>query len=179
VSASIDCTVKIWDTSTGSLQQIIEGNGVLIRPIAFSHDSKLLASTSGDRTVKIWDTSTGSLQQLVEVNEYISGLLLDSTISSLITNMGYIRVDRDGRTTLSNSSQDGSSNNNPKGLGISGSWITLNAQNLLRLPPGFRTVAYNISPSMSIAAVGCLSGKVFLINFSLADFKLYFGQLQI
>ncbi|RYP27024.1 hypothetical protein DL768_011361 [Monosporascus sp. mg162] len=37
-----------------------------VRSVAFSHDSKLLASGSSDKTIKIWDAATGSLQQTLE-----------------------------------------------------------------------------------------------------------------
>ncbi|RYP43265.1 hypothetical protein DL768_010007 [Monosporascus sp. mg162] len=59
-------TVKIWDTATGYLQQTLEGHSDSVLSVAFSHDSKLLASGSYDKTVKIWDTATGFLQQTFE-----------------------------------------------------------------------------------------------------------------
>ncbi|OBT40523.1 hypothetical protein VE00_09007 [Pseudogymnoascus sp. WSF 3629] len=34
--------------------------------VAFSHDSRLLASASDDNTVKVWDAATGTLQQTLE-----------------------------------------------------------------------------------------------------------------
>jgi len=65
-SASYDKTVRIWDVSTGSLQQTLEGHSDEVTSVTFSHDSKLLASASYDKTVRIWDVGIGSLQQTLE-----------------------------------------------------------------------------------------------------------------
>ncbi|KAG9227960.1 hypothetical protein BJ875DRAFT_490520 [Amylocarpus encephaloides] len=67
-SASGDMTVKIWDASTGSLQQTLDSYSCIVRSITFSHDSKLLVLASEDKTVKIWDAGTGSLQQTLEAH---------------------------------------------------------------------------------------------------------------
>jgi WD40 repeat protein len=166
-SASRDNTVKIWDTSTGSLQQTLEGHSDWVTSVAFSHDSKLLASASRDKTVKIWDTSTGSLQQTVRVNSYIWTLLFDSTDSSLITDIGLIKVNKTELASLSNSFQKGSGKSNYEGLSVSGSWVVWNAQNLLWLPPNYRGPDIAVSPSCSTVAIGCQSGKVVVIGFSL------------
>ncbi|RYP09775.1 hypothetical protein DL765_008331 [Monosporascus sp. GIB2] len=49
--------------------QTLEGHKDSVLSVAFSHDSKLLASGSDDWTIKIWDTATGSLQQTLEGHE--------------------------------------------------------------------------------------------------------------
>jgi WD40 repeat protein len=51
--SSYDKTARIWDTSTGSLQQTLKGYNSKVMSIVFSHDSKLLALALNDRTVKI------------------------------------------------------------------------------------------------------------------------------
>jgi WD40 repeat protein len=174
-SASGDKTVKIWDTSTGSLQQTLEGHSDWVKSIAFSHDSKLLASASGDKTVKIWDTSTGSLQQTVAVNTYITSLSFDSTDSNLLMNGGSIKVDRTGLLSRSEHPQEGRDEGGRQRLGISRSWVTWNTQNLLWLPPDYRARKFDISPSGSIVAGGCSTGKVFIIGFLLANLMQHFG----
>ena len=148
--------------------QTLEGHSGWVWSVAFSHDSKLLASASYDQTVKIWDASTGSCQQTVAVNPYVTNLSFDSIYSNLFTNVGGIKVDRTGLLTMSEYPQEGGSKGDRQGLGISGSWVTWNADNLLWLPPDYRAAWYNISPSRSIVAGGCTSGKVFIIGFSLA-----------
>jgi WD40 repeat protein len=177
-SASADETVKIWHTSTGSLQHTLEGHGDSVNSVAFSHDSKLLASASDDETVKIWDTSTGSCHQTVVANTYVTSLSFDSIDSNLLMNDGgSIKVDRTRLLTRPEHPQEGRDKSDRQGLGISGSWVTWDTQNLLWLPPDYRAVSYNISPSRSIVADGCSSGKVFIIGFSLANLTQHFRQL--
>ncbi|KAF2721604.1 WD40 repeat-like protein [Polychaeton citri CBS 116435] len=75
-SASWDCTIKIWDVSSGACLQTLEGHSDGVTSVAFSPDSSLLASASAsllasasaswDRTVKIWDVSSGTCLQTLE-----------------------------------------------------------------------------------------------------------------
>ena len=46
--------------------QTLEGHSDSVHSVAFSHDSKLLASASNDKTIKIWGASTGVCQQTLE-----------------------------------------------------------------------------------------------------------------
>ena len=50
--------IFIWDTRTGSLQHTIEGREDLASSLAFSPDSKMLAS--GHATIRLWNVETGS-----------------------------------------------------------------------------------------------------------------------
>jgi hypothetical protein len=167
-SGSSDKTVKVWDAATGSLQQTLKGHGSSVRSVAFSHDSKLLASGSGDGTIKVWDVATGSLQQTIAIYDSFTSLSFDVSDSTLVTNMGRIRVDRTGLPALSKSYQEARGKSDYQGLGISESWITWNAQNFLWLPPDYRDSRSDLSLSGSRVALGCRSGKVSVIGFSLA-----------
>ncbi|KAF3927234.1 hypothetical protein ABW20_dc0106818 [Dactylellina cionopaga] len=53
---------KIW----GPLMQTLEGHSDFVTSVAFSPDSKQLASSSSDTTVKLWDTVSGTLLQTLE-----------------------------------------------------------------------------------------------------------------
>src|SRR6266536_872884 len=165
-SASSDRTVKVWDAATGSLQQTLEGHSDKVNSVAFSHDSKLLASASYDHTIKVWDTVTCSCRQTITTSAYITSLLFDSRNLNLLTNIGCIKVDRPVLPPLSKSSQEAGSKGDRQGWGISGSWVTWNTQNMLWLPPDYRAVTSDISLSGSTVAIGCGSGKVFVIGFS-------------
>jgi WD40 repeat protein len=147
------------------LQTLEHSSGV--NSVAFSHDSKLLASASCDKTVKVWDAATGTLQQTLTVGSYVGSLLFDNTNSILVTNIGYFKLDRTTNLPLSTSSREISSRSHCKGLSISGSWVLWNGQNLLWLPPDFRATTSVISHTGSILAIGCQSGKVFIIGINI------------
>ncbi|KXX78527.1 Vegetative incompatibility protein HET-E-1 [Madurella mycetomatis] len=46
--------------------QTLEGHSDWVRSVAFSPDSRLIASGSADKTIKIWDTATGRCTQTLE-----------------------------------------------------------------------------------------------------------------
>ncbi|CAI7596028.1 unnamed protein product [Penicillium pancosmium] len=58
-SASIDKTVRIWDSVTGRSISTLEGHSGWVTSIAWSPDGSQLASASGDQSVRIWDPATG------------------------------------------------------------------------------------------------------------------------
>ncbi|KFY92530.1 hypothetical protein V498_04889 [Pseudogymnoascus sp. VKM F-4517 (FW-2822)] len=173
-SASANNTVKVWDVATGTLQQTLEGHSDAVNSVAFSHNSKLLASASADNTVKVWDVATGTLQQTLEVNNYISTVSFDITNSILITNIGCLKVNTNRFLTLPASSQDVGGKSDRKGLGISGHWVIWNDENLLWLPPGFRGYS-SISYTGSTLAIGCSTGKVFVIGVSINIIRSYYS----
>ncbi|RYP77860.1 hypothetical protein DL771_000957 [Monosporascus sp. 5C6A] len=54
------------DDTAWRLRQTLKGHEDSVLSVAFSHDSKLLASGSSDDTVRLWDTATGQLRQTFE-----------------------------------------------------------------------------------------------------------------
>jgi COMPASS component SWD3 len=71
-----DATIKIWDATTGALAQTLEGHLAGISAIAWSPDSKVLASGSDDKLIRLWDVTTGKCMPtpLVGHHNYIYSL---------------------------------------------------------------------------------------------------------
>ena len=59
VSASGDCTLKLWEVETGKEIRTLRGHTNKIISCAFSPDRKLIVSASDDCTLKFWETDTG------------------------------------------------------------------------------------------------------------------------
>jgi WD40 repeat protein len=59
-SASVDETVRLWDSATGAARRTLEGHSGSVYAVAFSPDGKMLASASNDKTVRLWDSATGT-----------------------------------------------------------------------------------------------------------------------
>ena len=60
-SASIDCTIKVWNLSNLQLIRTLTAHKNSVESVIFSHDGRWLASASDDNTIKLWDASTGDL----------------------------------------------------------------------------------------------------------------------
>jgi WD40 repeat protein len=76
ISASSDCTIKIWDLSSGKVLQTLEGHQGWVNSILV-FGGKLI-SASDDRTIKIWDLSSGKvLQTLDDHRDMVTSILVD------------------------------------------------------------------------------------------------------
>jgi WD40 repeat protein len=49
--------VTLWDISSGTEIGALKGHGKGVTQVAFSHDGRLLASSSSDHTIRIWDVA--------------------------------------------------------------------------------------------------------------------------
>ena len=54
-------TLRLWDVKTGDHLKTLNGHEGAVWSVAFSPDSKTLASGGSDRTVRLWDVKTGKL----------------------------------------------------------------------------------------------------------------------
>jgi WD40 repeat protein len=57
-SASLDGTVRLWNTTTGDEARTLKGHASAVMAVTFSPDGSRLASASSDRTVKVWSVMT-------------------------------------------------------------------------------------------------------------------------
>ncbi|KAH3756319.1 Apolipoprotein A-IV [Pelomyxa schiedti] len=60
-TASFDCSVKLWDVSTGTCLHTLARHAEPVYAIGFSPNGEFLASGSFDRCIHIWSTKTGNL----------------------------------------------------------------------------------------------------------------------
>ncbi|MBM4258915.1 MAG: hypothetical protein FJ147_23805 [Deltaproteobacteria bacterium] len=58
-AGSEDRCIRIWNITTGDLEQLLEGHQSSVRSVAWSPDGSRLASGSDDQTVRVWEVSSG------------------------------------------------------------------------------------------------------------------------
>lgn len=59
LATASDRDIIIWDVENGLLLKVLKGHADVVRSVAFSPITNLLASSSLDKTIKIWDTYSG------------------------------------------------------------------------------------------------------------------------
>ena len=75
LASESDETIQIWDMNTFEEIKTLRGHSKLVLSIAFSPDSRYLASGSSDNTVKIWDMDTfKELKTLRGYAEWVSSV---------------------------------------------------------------------------------------------------------
>lgn len=77
-SAGDDCTVRLWDVSTGELQLCLKGHRAYITAVRFSPDGQTLVSIDRNGSAIMWETATGQIVQRCEH----PGSLLSMSVSS-------------------------------------------------------------------------------------------------
>ena len=155
-SGSKDDTVRLWETATGALQRILEGQLGWIETIAFSPDGKQLASGSDNNTVRLWETATGILLRNFDVNT-VRELAFAADGSYIQTNCGQIQRLTDSIRTQTELIL-------PTGWTINRDWLVRDNRKMLRLPSSFR---YSRKAQRDcLFAFGHESGEITLLNLS-------------
>ncbi|XP_063722345.1 WD repeat-containing protein 48-like [Symsagittifera roscoffensis] len=70
VSASSDCTVKVWNVSRGFCMSTLRTHKDYVKCLAYGRDRELVASAGFDRQIFLWDV--GKLLQLTATNNTIN-----------------------------------------------------------------------------------------------------------
>ena len=58
LASGSDTIVRIWNTTTGELEDELEGHTDHVRSVAFSHNGHLIVSGGSDKTIRVWNTAT-------------------------------------------------------------------------------------------------------------------------
>jgi WD40 repeat protein len=66
VSASDDCTLRIWDLASGATLRTLEGHTHWVIAVAITPDGQRAVSASCDRTLRIWDIASGATLRTLE-----------------------------------------------------------------------------------------------------------------
>ncbi|KAG9064399.1 hypothetical protein KI688_003587 [Linnemannia hyalina] len=79
-----DKFVTVWDIGTGQARVVLRGHTVRVKTLAFSADSRWIATGSDDRTVRLWDARSGILDRVLEGHTWIVDCLAFSSDSRQI-----------------------------------------------------------------------------------------------
>jgi WD40 repeat protein len=180
--------ISIYDMETGGYVTSLarRGDGDL-STIACSRDSRLIATGWTNNTIVIFNAETGPIEQTFKVGARPYNVSFDVTSSHLLTELGSIELaapagfdsegSSEGQTGYEAEPESREAVMLCRGCGLSlvNSWITWNRNNALWLPPDYRPYCLDASSSGSsseapltatMIAIGCLSGRVFVIGFS-------------
>ncbi|KAL4976608.1 hypothetical protein BDW66DRAFT_166394 [Aspergillus desertorum] len=123
--------IQRWDLDTETPRQTLTHKAGMVIKVAFSSDSKLLASFY---KIIVWDWATGSALRTFTPEAKVTDLSFCSEDNFLTTGQEVFPVNDLGTAPPPEEQ--------PRwGFSLNGSWITRNGSNFLWLPPEYRAVA--------------------------------------
>jgi len=69
-----DYAVRLWDSSSGEVRQVLRGHEHDVNALAFSPDGRLFASGDAQGITRLWDVATGELLQVLDQGWGVYGL---------------------------------------------------------------------------------------------------------
>lgn len=92
VTSVADETVRLWDTKTGALKQMLKCHTGRVSSVTFSHDGQRVVSASFDGTARLCDAETGALQQTLDIGNITNTTLFSFVDLNLITELCWITI---------------------------------------------------------------------------------------
>lgn len=155
IASVADDDSRVWSIITGECVQILENPKPFYHSVAFSHDSSLVAATFGG-TIQLWLSDTGECVHEFHTHKdhFLPGVSFALDNFHLLTPVGIF-------TTV-----EGEYSFRAEGYGfnVDRSWITWNGNKLLWVPSDYRS--HVTAVNKSTVAVGCTSGRVWIMRFS-------------
>jgi len=93
VSGSKDCTVRVWDVSTGDCLYIFTGHTASVYSVSYSPQGNVVASRGGDRIIRLWGLEDADHRSI----SYESGLIEDMAFSPKGDSVAFGSKDRNVR----------------------------------------------------------------------------------
>ncbi|RHZ59243.1 uncharacterized protein CDV56_102161 [Aspergillus thermomutatus] len=85
-SASVDCTLRLWNTELGHCLHVLKGHTSSISRIVTTHNRLILASLSVDRNIRLWNAeSEACLHTLTGHTGYVEGAAFSKDDTILAT----------------------------------------------------------------------------------------------
>jgi eukaryotic-like serine/threonine-protein kinase len=86
VTASVDQSARVWDTTTGRQMLLLSGHSDGLRSVAFSPDGLKIVTGSRDKTARVWDAQTGrELMRLEGHTEWVTSAAFSPDGRRIIT----------------------------------------------------------------------------------------------
>ncbi|KAL2847067.1 hypothetical protein BJX68DRAFT_276940 [Aspergillus pseudodeflectus] len=159
-SGSDDRTIKLWDPSAVVLKNTLVGHSDRVQSVSFSPDGHLLASGSDDHTIKLWDPAAGALNHTINTGGNITNIEFSKSLPELITNLGSFTIQACYNSFSSNFSEVKTE------VSLQASrWVAIHGKRELWLPADYQAICSTTRGGA--IALGCLSGRVCIITFSL------------